>query len=1485
MYLKLNIFSNVLFLILFAFASIQSALGLVIPVTIGISNSPTSAVAGANDPPPPTAAGNQKSIFYFNLTQLAGGANFNQSTLRLFLPRAPQSGSSISVYKIRGVWNEQSFVFMPQIDFTPVITVPAEQIAAARVLEIDVTSVIKDWSTAPTGIEGFLVLGKFGESGPNTVPLNFDGASSFGLSASLVVDEQAGSQSAEADPFNQWPASLRSRLVNPVFSVQPKILATGSISGIAHASGGISYQWFNNGVPIPNSNSASLSLEGLSSGNYTLRATNGFTSITSFPVSFDAANYIPNFSLIPAGTFQMGDNLDGNPDSPVHNVYVSQFFMAQTELTYGEWRNVKQWADAHGYQFDNAGAGNGDNYPVTNVNWYDAFKWCNAKSEMEGLTPCYYTSGSQTEATVYRIGNVDMTTDMVDWGANGYRLPTEAEWEKSARGGAVGKRYSLGDAVQPDEANFNRLTGTSISVGSYSPNGYGLCDTTGNVWEMCWDFFDWGFSNNSDPRGASQGDKRIARGGAYNCVGDFLHVSFRGRNAPTESYNVLGFRLARTSKALNPRDITSGLVAYYPFNGNANDTSGNGFGGTVVGAALANDRFGNSNRCFEFNGSDNYIETSAQFPSGNTPKSFSFWFNPSMLKRGWMLSGGLDYDGQAFGAFFESANGSLVFHGNGGNADLALGNLTLTDKWSHIAVTYDGLNLRGYINGLLTAQREVALQTSLSNIKIGCRQNPLGEALGDAFFKGKLDDVRIYNRALTAKEVAALYNSEAPVQITAQPAIYPDGTLLAKAEGGEVSYQWFKNGIPISGGTSASLPLAAGSLASGTYTLRASNRQSSVTSGSLQYSATTNPNFHEVVQVAGTNLAFSRYETTVGQWKRFVAETGWNKSDGWKNPANEGQSDFVQNDSHPVVKVSWLDAKDYCAWLSEKTGKIWRLPTEQEWITLVPITYPWGNNFPPSAADGNFAMNTDGSYDWPRGGTDGFKWTAPVGSFNPNSIGLYDLGGNVWEWIDDSSVNGDGMLRSIRGSSWNEAGDSLDGVASAHRVALISSFQNNNVGFRVVCELPPDITTGLGAYYPFNGNANDASGNGYDGIVHNAKLARDRFGNEDKAFEFDGINDFIDLGNRTVFNFNSSNFSISVWVKSSAPKVGTYFIAKYSIGAPNCYGLGTDESGNSYAFGGEIDTRGHTSLGDNHWHSVVAIYNINSRLDVYLDGQLETFSDFSGHSGTMSNSFPLLIGKISSGQNFAGWVDDVRIYNRALTAKEVAALYNSEAPPLPNPFVGSSLVNGLSAYYSFDGTLRNSVKPEDSAVLHGGSLVNEVFLNGEYIEYPTPLTTGTHTFSTSINVFETGVTNTDGESYISIGSGANNVSLLRHTNVGGSSVSGGPGTDMILSDFCSGSIIALASGETLQGSWVNYTTTANETFIKFYKNGVLVKSANLSPEINYDALGQHWFTGMHSWDSGNQSSQRLIGRFDDFTVWSRTLSDSEVFNSYNFLKK
>ena len=159
------------------------------------------------------------------------------------------------------------------------------------------------------------------------------------------------------------------------------------------------------------------------------------------------------FYVIPAGSFTMGDALDGLSDAPTHTVTVSAFYMAQNLVTKAEWDAMRTWGLAIGYTDLVAGAGKASNHPVQTITWYQMVKWCNARSRKGGFVPVYYTDDAQTR--VYKTGDVDVTNAQVKWSANGYRFPTKAEWEKAACGGLSGKRFPWGDTINQSQANYN----------------------------------------------------------------------------------------------------------------------------------------------------------------------------------------------------------------------------------------------------------------------------------------------------------------------------------------------------------------------------------------------------------------------------------------------------------------------------------------------------------------------------------------------------------------------------------------------------------------------------------------------------------------------------------------------------------------------------------------------------------------------------------------------------------------------------------------------------------------------------------------------------------------------------------------------------------------------------------------------------------------------------------------------------------------------
>jgi len=271
-------------------------------------------------------------------------------------------------------------------------------------------------------------------------------------------------------------------------------------------------------------------------------------------------------ALIPAGSFTMGDTLDGAADATPTNIYVSAFYMDTNLVQLSQWQTVYNWATSNGYGFDYAGSGKATNHPVQSVDWYNVVKWSNARSQQTGLTPVYYTDAELTQ--VYTNGDTDAVYP--NWAANGYRLPTEAEWEKAARGGSSGQRFPWGNLISETNANYyGCLSGCGFNydlgpngynsigligggpctspVGSFAPNGYGLYDMEGNVWEWCWDWYGtpYGQPTPTNPIGPVTGNNRVFRGGSWLDVAVLARCADRGYTYPGNFYNNTGFRCVR----------------------------------------------------------------------------------------------------------------------------------------------------------------------------------------------------------------------------------------------------------------------------------------------------------------------------------------------------------------------------------------------------------------------------------------------------------------------------------------------------------------------------------------------------------------------------------------------------------------------------------------------------------------------------------------------------------------------------------------------------------------------------------------------------------------------------------------------------------------------------------------------------------------------------------------------------------------------------
>ncbi len=275
--------------------------------------------------------------------------------------------------------------------------------------------------------------------------------------------------------------------------------------------------------------------------------------VTNVTLSLRVADRAPSegMALIPAGM-----NAGADPDKGAYVLTTEAYSIDVYEVTKAKWGQVYGWAVENGYGFDHAGSGKASNHPVQQVNWFDCVKWCNARSQKEGRAPAYYSDASLTH--VYKTGQV--LDPYIDTAANGYRLPTGVQWEKAARGGQSGNRFPWGNTINHSNANYyagnaqiydtsgytvmtfhpSYSTGSfpyTSPVGSFAPNGYGLYDMTGNVWEWVFEWYP-----------GYVGSRRMLLGGSWDASAYGNRVSYGANSAPSNVNLNNGFRTVLPSR-------------------------------------------------------------------------------------------------------------------------------------------------------------------------------------------------------------------------------------------------------------------------------------------------------------------------------------------------------------------------------------------------------------------------------------------------------------------------------------------------------------------------------------------------------------------------------------------------------------------------------------------------------------------------------------------------------------------------------------------------------------------------------------------------------------------------------------------------------------------------------------------------------------------------------------------------------------------------
>ncbi len=854
---------------------------------------------------------------------------------------------------------------------------------------------------------------------------------------------------------------------------------------------------------------------------------------------------------------------------------------------------------------------------------------------------------------------------------------------------------------------------------------------------------------------------------------------------------------------------TNGLVAYYPFNGNANDASGNGNNGVVNGATLTSDRTGNANAAYNFNGSSSLIEIpdtnkfnlSRDFTISTWVNAIEFGTQRSIVTKYKMLDDAFSFD-------IKNAKLSLQTASSPANWITATSNQNLqSNTWYHLVGIKDYSNrlFKLYVNGELIFQQTCNDTTSRSGANLifgNYKNNALNPSV---VFSGKLDDIAIYNRALTQSEITSLYNSNSCIanitnndtsicrgsSITLNAAtvnaasvtdingnVYPSvniGTQTWMQKNLNVSK--YKNGDIIPQVTNATQWAA---LTTGAWCW--------YNNDSATYAATYGKLYNWYAVNDPRGLAPEGWHVpSDGEWNKLVKYLDVNGDTSGFQLTQVTQSSIMGGLIKDTGTINWLSPNTGANNLSgfKAIGSGYRdngNNGSSGYSSLKTGAYWWSLNYIDSIGHNYRSVFNNGStfvrfynqqlitrnfgfsvrclkntptYLWSTGATtpsisvsptvttkyyctvrDGVNTckdsvTVTVSTITTNFITADTIkvcgtsttisattGLASYAWSNGTNT----ASTNVTSSGWYTC-TATNGACNAVDSVYVSLFNpkitqndttvcagtpltltvNNNTA--LTSSLPANLRNGLVGYWPFNGNANDESGNGNNGTVNGATLTSDRFGNVNSAYSFDGISNFISVNYSDQFNI--SNRSISIWVK--APNFcgdGNPNIGMGQIGNKG-WGISAANNNTDWGYADNNCTSNTnrtflhsscTAINPIQWnHFVFVVDSINNKGSLYFNKNLLISQTLNGNYCPTDRLAKFIIGangsvNPTSPSDFSiCQIDDISFFNRALTANEVQQLYSGTSYLWSTTATTQSINVNPTATTSYIATVSNGI--------------------------------------------------------------------------------------------------------------------------------------------------------------------------------------------------